>query len=237
MINIPAHYLELEHIYSATLARGIRSLAVVSTSPGEGVSSVILSLAKRNIIAGRKTLVVDLNIYNPELSALAVPGLDDSSTRKLPQPAALSPEHSARDVAIISVPLERKLVLELREPGVLQTHIEQWLQDFDNVLFDTSPMSLTNGANLPPEYISSACDGTVLTVLAASTTNTSLTQTLKKLNNAQALLIGIVINDQFNPTLKHELLREVARLAPIFPTLANKLTTWLNNRKILALEI
>ncbi|NRA72052.1 MAG: protein SypD [Gammaproteobacteria bacterium] len=237
MIHIPESYLELEYIYSATLARDIKSLAIVSTTPGEGVSSLLLSLAKRNAFAGRKTLVVDFNIYNPELSALTKPSVNSNSSRGLPLPAVLPQANGNTNIAIISVPIERKLVLGLREPGVLQNHITQWLDTYDNVLIDTSPMSLTNRANLPPEYISSACDGTILTVLAGRTTNTAVVNTLNKLNKAQALLIGIVINDQFNPSLKNELLREIERFDGILPTLAKKLCHWIKRRKILALEV
>ncbi|NRA53977.1 MAG: protein SypD [Gammaproteobacteria bacterium] len=237
MIDIPEHYIELEHIYNATLARGIKSLAVVSTSPGEGVSSVIIGLAKRNALAARTTLVVDLNIYNPDLSRLSKPNAIEHSSKVLPLPTTLQHGNINDKIAVITVPVERKLVLGLREPGVLQTHIEQWLKDYDNVLIDTSPMSLNNGANLPPEYISSACDGTLLTVLAGKTTNTALSNTLKKLNNSKSLLIGIVVNDQFNPSLQNELLREVQRLDSCFPKLASKLRYWIKSNKILSLEI
>jgi len=237
MINIPAHYIELEHIYAATLARDIKSLAVVSTSPGEGVSSIIISLAKRNVLAGRKTLVVDFNIYNPALSALTKHNSNDNLIDALPSPTSLPQISSSDELAINSVPVERKLVLGLREPGVLQDHIQDWLKDYDNVLIDTSPMSLTNGANLPPEYIASACDGTLLAVLAGKTTNTALGNTINQLNKVQALLIGTVINDQYNPSLKNELLREVRRIEKRFPVIATKLQNWIKSLKFLALEV
>ena len=237
MICIPEHYIELEHIYSATLARDIKSLAVVSTLPGEGVSSIILSLARRNVLAGRKTLVVDFNIYNPAVSALANTKSKSERYDALSPPCTLPQIIGINDIAIISVPIARKLVLGLREPGVLQTHIQGWLKEYDNVLIDTSPMSLTNGANLPPEYISSACDGTIVTVLAGKTTNTALANTLNQLNKAQAQLIGIVINDQFNPTLKSELLREIQRIEKTLPTIACKLQGWIKNLKFLSLEV
>jgi len=237
MINIPEDYVELEQIYCATLAADIKSLAVVSTTPGEGVSSIIVALAKRNVLAGRKTLVVDLNIYNPALSALTRSSHQPCSSKTLspPTPLALSQIHN--NIAVVTVPRKRALVLALREPGVLQSHITQWLKDYDNVLFDTSPMSLTNGANLPPEYIASACDGAILSVLATKTTNTALLNTITKLNQAKALLVGIVINDQFNPSLKEELLREVGRIEKYLPTIAGKLNYWIKHSKILALAL
>ncbi len=237
MVTIPEHYIELERIYSATLARDIKSLAVVSTFPGEGVSSIIIALAKRNALAGRKTLLVDLNIHNPALSSLANSTQPPDSLKTLSSPTFIEQENSSSEIAVVTGPVERKLVLSLREPGVLESHIEAWLKDYDSVLVDTSPMSLNNGSNLPPEYIASACGGTVVTVLAGQTTNTALTNTIDKLSTAKALLIGIVINDQFNPTLKDELLREIHRLDRFFPKVAAKLRTWVNNRNILALEV
>ena len=228
---IPEHYVELERIYNTTLAKNIRSLAVVSTFPGEGVSSIIISLAKRNALAGRTTLLVDLNIHNPQLnSQLKKAAVTTKST-------TIKVTDFDQHISVISGPTGRTFILNLRKPGVLAQHIKQWLTRYDNVIIDTSPMSLKNSANLPPEYIVGACDGTLLTVLAGKTTNAAVATTIKKLQLVPALLVGTVINDQFNPTLKHELLRETRRLNKLFPKLAIKLRHWINHNKILALEV
>lgn len=64
-MSIPIQYLELESLYAATVARGIRSLAVTSSEGGEGVSSICDALARRSEADGLRTLLVDLNLYHP----------------------------------------------------------------------------------------------------------------------------------------------------------------------------
>lgn len=239
MMQIPDHYIEIERIYAALIAGNIRSVAITSSQPLEGTSTLVRALARRSLIGGRSTLLVDLNLHSPHLGASL--GLKQNSTleplsEQLSEPCMLSGQNKTR-FAVINAPARRKVIMKLREPGILETHIRQWLTAFDVVILDTSPIGLNNSGNLPGEYAASACDACILMVLAGKTTEASVKNTLEKLKMTQALLLGTVFNDQFNPGLKQELLREVERITPYFPKLAIRLRHWLNNSNLLSLEL
>ncbi|PKF54152.1 protein SypD [Alteromonadales bacterium alter-6D02] len=252
MIEIPTHYIELERIYAATFSRERRAVAVVSTYPGEGVSSVVMALAKRNIQAGRSTLVVDFNLHSPLLSTQAQARAPRFNRLKLSVPTYSAKQlvHApinfksctsiipvADKLSILAGPATREAMLRMREPEMLRSKVKQWLKQFDVVIFDTSPVSLNNGGNLPPELVASACDGAILTVLAGQTTTTALSNTLNKLQSAEVLLLGSVINDQYNPTLRDELVRKLNFIGKISPWLARKLKDKIMRNNLLALEI
>ena len=233
---IPDHYIELERIYLATLANKVRSLAVTATRPGEGSSTLVRALARRNTIAGRSTLLVDLNLHSPHLSQALGAEVTTKSPDQLSTPYTLTTNTDTK-VALVVGPTQRKLIMKLREPGILEEQITSWLTEFDSVIIDTSPVSLNNGGNLPGEFAASACDGTILTILAGQTTETCLKNTLEKLNKAGGLLTGTVLNDQFNPGLKDELLREIKKINRYFPKVARLLRRWLDKSYLLSLEV
>ncbi|WP_281557254.1 hypothetical protein [Thalassomonas sp. RHCl1] len=236
MMQIPDGYIEVERIYAAVMAGKIRSLAVTSSQPQEGVSTVIRALARRNLNAGRSTLLVDLNLHSPHLSqALDLPK-QAKPTTGLAEPHMLTTQEEV-NMAVITAPARRELIMQLREPGVLESHIREWLKSFDTVLLDTSPIGLHNSGNLPGEYAASACDACILTVLAGVTPRASIKSTIDKLNQAQALLLGTVVNDRYNPGLKQELLREADKLSRYFPAIAARLKRWLNKSHLLSLEL
>ncbi|MCB1772200.1 MAG: CpsD/CapB family tyrosine-protein kinase [Gammaproteobacteria bacterium] len=234
---IPDHYLELESIYVATLARGIRSLAVASAVPGEGVTSLIAALTHRNLHAGRSTLVVDFNLFRPGVqrhfgigSALAQQGL-------LPAPATVQHDRSDARLAVLYPQPDRTALLHLREPGTIEQLIEDWKKEFDTILVDTSPINAINGANLPGERAAAACDGSVLLVLSGRTTETMAEATAKKLLAAGANLLGIVMNDREQPSLLTEMIREIDRLRPMLPAVADWLQRKVLSTPLLRLEV
>jgi Mrp family chromosome partitioning ATPase len=231
--------LELERVYTATLARQTRSLAVTSSNSGEGVSTLVQALARRNLLAGRSTLVLDLNLHRPSLDRAFE--LDRTAAEHdllpPPQPVALAGAHGLARLGLVSAPLERHNIVPLREPGGLEAQIARFLEEYDSVIIDTSPVNMMNAGTLPGDRAAAACDATVFTVLAGRTTSTCVTSALERLGDAGAMVLGCVINDRDNPTLRQELLREVARLNNLAP----RFTSWLRARvfasRLLALDV
>jgi len=177
-----------------------------------------------------------LNLHNPRLST--GPGITQKAgtTTALPARQQLV-EGKEGQLGIITAPARRELIMQLREPGVLEKQIKDWLKNYDSVILDTSPIGLNNSGNLPGEYAAGACDACILTVLAGITPQASIKSSLDKLSQAQALLLGTVFNDQYNPELKQELLREADKLSRYFPALAARLKRWLNKSHLLSLEL
>lgn len=249
-MRIPAHSAEIERVYNQTLATGQRALAICSANAGEGVTSLAMALTQRNLMAGRSTLLVDMNLYHPSLQGLFEPEADgfnsisnstiSSSTQltaTLGQPQLVTAKQNAVALTGVTTPKRRDMIMQLRRPGVLEQCIHEWQQHFDSVVFDTSPLNRVNANNIPPEQIAAACDGCILTVLAGLTTEAVINAALEKLNAAGVNLLGCVFNDRDNPSLKDELLREVQRLEPHFNGLARWLKQQLRQNRLLSLEV
>ena len=56
---------EIDTVYSKLLTENKRSIAVISATSGEGVTSMVLALARRILLSGQSVLVVDFNSHKP----------------------------------------------------------------------------------------------------------------------------------------------------------------------------
>lgn len=243
--------MEIERIYTQLFSNTNTAIAICSAEQGEGVTSLAFALAQRNLLAGHSTLLVDLNLFRPAIKAVLdlqtelhsmqsnITTMIKKTTANvyLNQPQLVFSVDNSIVVNGVTAPTKREHIIKLRQPGVLESCIEQWLTDYDTVIIDTSPLNRLNAQNIPAERVAAACDGAVLTVLASQTSESSLNSALTKLNNANALLLGSVFNDRDNPTLKAELLREVTRIPPFFNRLRNGLNKIINKSRLLTLEI
>jgi protein-tyrosine kinase len=228
MPGLPIAYHELEAIYARTLGQGMRSLAVCAAKSGEGVTTLVEALAQRSRVTGRRVLLVEMNLYQPTLAAHF--GVErqawlPSGGKLSVEQAALPIIHQQGGLGILPASLAREASMRLRDPEVLASSLQGWLEHYDHVLFDTSPLTATNQNNIPAEQVCAACDGCVLIVLAGRTSETAVRQAMRHLQVANARLVGAVLNDLVNPSLAHELLRETWRLERRAPRLAAWLRT------------
>lgn len=248
IVNIPYQNMEIEQIYTQLLSNPNTSIAICSAQEGEGVTSLAFALAQRNLLAGHSTLLVDLNLYRPAIkNLLAIKSVstiktpegnnDFSVTDILTAPQLVCRTTSSIVLNGVVAPTKREHIIKIRQPGVLEQCIEEWLTQYDTVIIDSSPINRVNAQNIPPERVAAACDGAILVVLAGQTAEAAINSAVSKLKNANALLLGSVLNDRDNPTLKNELLREVRRLEPQFFWLSRPLKRMLNKIRLLALEV
>jgi len=235
-MHIPSQHIEIERIYSQVLGEGKRSIAISSANSGEGVSSIAQALVQRNLLAGHSTLLVDLNLHHPSLNSLLKLDEPEQEPDLLDKPQLVTAQQSIA-LTGITPPTQRSLVMKLRKPGVLEQCIAEWQQTFDAVIFDTSPINRTNANNIPPERVAAACDGSLLVVLAGSTTEAMVSTAVNKLSAAGAQLLACIYNDRDNPSLKSELLRELHRLEPHFNNISHRLKNWVQQNRLLSMEI
>ena len=235
-IEIPSTYQEIDRIYNATVARNMRSIAFCSANSSEGNSLVLQSFAKRVLSADRSTLVVDLNLHKPTMHTRFAISRGEASNKLLPAPQHIVTAEESQNLSVITANLDKKTLMHLREPGSIEEHIEQWKKDFDVVLIDTAPLNSVNSGNLPAERIAAGVDGTIMTVQSGVTTESALKQAMKRLQETEALVVGSILNDRFDPPLKTEILREIHRIKKRFPKLAKWLSEKVYNSRILNLE-
>jgi len=235
MKSIPPLNLEIERVYAQLQATAVRSIAITSANAGEGVTSLALALAQRSLLAGNSTLIVDLNLYHPSLKGMLE--IDESNNQTLlNSPQLIGSESQEIVVTGITVPTQREVTMKLRQTGVLEQCIAELCNQYDCVIFDTTPINRINANNIPAERVAAACDGTLLTVLAGSTTESMVSNAIKKLNAAGGQLLGCVINDRDNPLLKDELLRETKRLPRALHRVGHWLKKQIRDNRLLSLE-
>jgi len=237
-VELPEHYAELERVYSRTIGSGLRSLAVTAAESGEGVTTLVVALAKRNRHSGRPTLVVDLNLHRPALHqrfglsfipavAVGARGMDALPQVDLGDQLFVIPASANRDEALL-----------LRDATLFKKYLDAWSSQHHEgvVLFDTTPVNGGNKGNIPAERVCKGCAGSILVVLAGKTPASAVRAALDRLKAEGVTPIGTVLNDRHNASLAEELRRESHHFDRFLPGFTQRLRGRIRASQLLNLE-
>lgn len=244
-MTIPATHAEIEELYLSAELKQCRSICLTACNSGEGTTTLAKALTERYLLAGYKTLLVDLNMYRPSFVPLDfdIPSESHESSAQLIQDRELiqdrdllqgqeSDASSPKVFLGVSVPSDPTTRLRFKDPIQLRKQTEQWLEEYDRVVFDTSPILNVNHNNIPAQVVANASDGTFLVVLSGVTMTNQVMEATQILTDAASVqLLGSVLNYRDQPSLANEICREIDRLS----WLPNRLTHWMkakvrNNR-------
>ncbi|MCJ8274600.1 MAG: hypothetical protein MJK04_35025 [Psychrosphaera sp.] len=245
-MTFPYLYQEVDRIYAKTIGRGIRTLCVTSSNPGEGTTSVVCALAQRATAVNLNVLIVDLNLHNPVVSRMIDPNEsgveqvsmsskaimqhpDDKSDHPPPPPdwdCAIN--HMAHEITIaggpgikvIPRPCADNNPVRFREHAMLNRMISYWQEHHDCIIFDTSPLCLVNQRNIPAQHVATCCDAAVVVVKSGKTQKHQLKEAMEILHTVEVNLAGTVMNDFANPLLGVELIRQCQKLGKRLPRLS-----------------
>ncbi|MEW6995821.1 hypothetical protein AADZ84_16390 [Colwelliaceae bacterium MEBiC 14330] len=231
MVNLPTHYAEVEAIYNQTIGSGYKTIAITSAIAGEGKTTISQAIVERAQLIGKKVLLVEMNTFNPALSNKL------SATMAEPLTENIVVNIENKGYSLLPAPQNIINVLQYREKNLLLQSINQWLENFDCIIFDTSALTSLNQSNIPAEIICQACQGAILVVEAGRTPQSLIQESIDKLKLKNVNLIGSIINDKSNPPLLTELLRETYRLDQFFPKLMVKLRNKLLNTVLFNISI
>ncbi|MGI9276791.1 MAG: CpsD/CapB family tyrosine-protein kinase [Endozoicomonas sp.] len=235
MIKLPINYLEVEAVYANTIGRGMRSLSVTSTNGGEGCSTLAYAMSIRAEADDKHTLLVEMNMLHPELGDLS----GHLHTDWLPNPGSADQCIMHDDEALIDIlpaPCDTDAIM-FRNINSMNKLMEHWLEQYDVVVFDTSPLNAINRNNIPAETLCAMAEGTIMVVLAGVTGKTDLQAAVEKLRFNEATLVGFVYNDIHNPRLADELVRKTHRFDQLFPKTMAKMRRYIRNSSFLNIEL
>ena len=204
---IPATHTEIEQIYLAAEMSECRSLCITACQSGDGVTSVVAALAERYLLAGHRTLVVDLNTFHPAFECIDIAPSDDDNVGLLVEHASTHQMFTG-----LTVPNNQSALLAYKDPAQLQNAVTQWLTQYDRVICDTSPLLHINRGNIPAQVVASACDQTALVIMGGKTSSGQLEKAMQLINNPSISLLGSVLNLKQQATLAQEMVRELNRL-------------------------
>ncbi len=233
---LPAQNTDLENIYLRTLGARMRSIAITSSNPGEGVSSMAVALTQRHLLANKSTLFVDMNGDKSDHQTI-LPSNRKTGSLASTEPQILTDKEESYALLGIPAPVNSKVNLHWRDPGVLEEHLSTWLEQFDAVIVDTGSFNRNSQKLVPAERIVGACEATLLVVMAGITTKPTVRHTCDRINTAGGHLAGCVLNEYHNPSLKQELLRETKRIPRKFNGLRNWIANWIEKNRLLSLEL
>lgn len=204
-MTIPATHTEIEQIFIKAELANCQSLCITSTQSGEGATSLAIALTERYLLAGYRTLIVDLNVHKPSFNSLDIPSLENNAFW-------LEYTGSRQCFTGVPSPLNAPERLDYKRPGFLKKNINDWSKNYDRIVIDTSPLLNINKGNIPAQIVATACDQTILTVLAGVTNKHDIAQAMKILTSNKITVLGTVLNTKEQPSLIIELCREVNRL-------------------------
>lgn len=220
MKQIPENYQELDEICFALDNDDVKTIVVTSAQGGEGCSSLVVSLANRYLNLNRNVLVVDLNLKDPilaqwyEMGELAPWSFAD-----------ISCQLAVTEVKGLSVLSAKSLCTKVtvREHQVMRNALSRLVQEFDIVIFDTSPVNAVNKENIPPSLLAQWSDVVLACVSLNYTQDSDLARMMINLGEKNTEKVKIVITQQNMPSLAKLITAKLEKM--ILST--NPVTAWI----------
>ena len=226
----PTSFTEINRIHRQTLSSRNGSLVVTSATMGEGVSTFSHIMALRSADNGQRTLLIDLNLRNSQLSANfnAERKLWDLPKRDKDDPLndLITPVDNVPNLDFMAAPRDDESVQFLRDVQRAHRFFTILEKQYDQIVVDTTPVGVLNRLNADPVLLAAAATHCAVVLLAGVTPRKLIIDCVHQLEEAGATLGGVLINDYRNPSLKEELLAFTDKLKRFSPTFAD----WLRQK-------
>lgn len=183
------------NILFSSIDEEIRTIMVTSSGPGEGKSTTTANMAVVFAQQGKTVLLVDADLRKPTVhytfNTLNTSGLTSVLTNQISLMEAVQPNDEKNLFILPSGPIPPN-PSELLSSRAMQHFIEQALEEFDMILFDTPPVLAVTDAQI----LANICQGSVLVVSSGTTEKDSLIKTKELLSSSNGRILGIVLNNK-----------------------------------------
>lgn len=173
----------------------IRKIMVTSSGPGEGKSTTAANLAVVFAQQGKTVLLVDADLRKPTVhytfNTLNTVGLTSVLTNQKPLREAMHKSDEGKLYILPSGPIPPN-PSELLGSKAMQQFMEEALEEFDVILFDTPPVLAVTDAQI----LANLCQGSVLVVSSGTTEKESLIKTKELLSASNGKVLGVVLNNK-----------------------------------------
>jgi capsular exopolysaccharide synthesis family protein len=198
MTDLPVPFQEAvrnirAQIFLSASTASARTLAVTSTSPGEGKTVIAASLAVSIAKAGRRVLLVDADLRRPRLDQLfhvpSGPGLSNILAGQVTPSEALI-QSSVEGLFVLPAGTAMDNAGDMLDHQRLNHLIQSFRQVFDLVVIDCPPVMAVADATIVANAAMS-----VLFVVGAGMTSAEVARgAVDRLTSVQARVVGVVLN-------------------------------------------
>jgi capsular exopolysaccharide synthesis family protein len=183
------------NIQFSSVDKEIRSILVTSAGPAEGKSTTVANLAVVFAQQGKRVLLVDADLRKPTVHYTF------NLTNTLGLTNVLAKQAVLTDLAVQTD--EKNLYVlpsgpvppnpaELLGSKAMEDLLENILQEFDIVLFDSSPVLAVTDSQI----MANLCDGTILVVSSGKTETEQAVKAKEALLSANATILGTILNNK-----------------------------------------
>lgn len=170
----------------------IKTIVVTSAEKGEGKTTTTVNLAASMAGLGKKVLVIDCDIRNPEIHKLF-----NISNRSGIMDAifdgydALGTVETEKGFDIVSSGRKRDRALEMLDSKEMRDILQKIRSSYDYVLIDTPPVGQVSDAAV----VSSMADGVIIVCASEKVSVENVRRAKVFLEQAGARILGVVINN------------------------------------------
>lgn len=173
----------------------VQTIAVTSSNKGEGKSFFITNYANTSALYKQKTLLIDVDFYNPKISK-------QYKTKLMPGLSNVLVDMISFEEAII--PLENKYLsflpigtlppnpLELLRSDEFKALLTELKKEFDVILLDCPPINLFTDARV----VAAESDGVILLINSQATSEEDVKKSKSLLDQVDANILGAVLNNK-----------------------------------------
>lgn len=174
--------------------RPLDSIVITSPTPGDGKSTVALHLAQTAASIGKRVLLVDANLRNPQIhNRLSLPnlyGLTDAITTDITLNDAIQRSPSEDNLFVLTAGQLSVDPIKVLSSQKRQYLMEQFQSFFDLVIYDTP--SLLDFADA--SIIANQADGAILVVGIKKTDRSLFLKAVEELRFFGASVLGAIAN-------------------------------------------
>lgn len=183
------------NIQYASVEEELRAILVTSAGAGDGKSTTVGNLAVVMAQQGNKVLLMDTDLRKPTVHYI----FKQSNNRGLTN---ILTHQKRLEECTLTTEVENLYILpsgpippnpaELLGTKTMHELVEETLQYYDFVLFDSPPVLAVTDAQILTDY----CDGVVLVVSSGKTGREEAVKAKELLTHAHAKLLGVVLNEK-----------------------------------------
>lgn len=168
-------------------------IAMTSSKPSEGKTTVVYKLAQSFAENGERVVLLDFDLRAPKLGLVAGidnnVGLTNVITGKLELDRALYRDKGQENLLLLLSGPTPPNPAEILASNHIKDLVNELSQSFDYVFIDTPPVGLFTDASI----VSTFCDGMIFAIKSNDTKKEEIARALDNLKKVNAKVIGAVL--------------------------------------------